>query len=189
MTQQKRNQARRQRRNIRALRSKRHNPTKRLQRHQSAAARRYGIAWVGGIAEPVLIDLKAGRVCPPLSKVEADAITEGRHHWAVHCAVLLRTQTGSDYMQTVMVRPAQPRQHHELVDVCNEEHQALIKSTNPQHFVNAAWLATCAGEELPDETLAGLFAQLDGWEPLARWQADEAERRGEPVQTFGEVAA
>ena len=104
----------------------------------------------------------------------AKAVQTVPYKWSVYIAVFCRDQFGTQYTKGQWIATKDYYFQSELIDLLNEQHQELIKSANPQHKMNAGWIAIPVSGEISDQHADELFTKQGAWEVLAPWEQKES---------------
>lgn len=151
-------------------RNKKYDPLKAAGRVSDYLLRGHAVVYLASLDRVALIDCKKRQQVIP-SGTTARAITDIPHKWAVTCAVLCRDQMEREYLVTQQVACKDRYYHSDLIDVLNEQHQALIKTCNSLHAINYGWMATVNDEEIDLKTQESIYRMLEGFECLNKQEA------------------
>ena len=149
---------------------KANNPQRRLERLGNAVLKNCAITFVaGGNGLCEMVDLKTRRAFKP-GPALAKTIEAGRYTWSVYCAVFCRDQAGVEYMQGLEVATNEPCYQSDLLSVLHEHHLSLLAGCNEAHVLNVGWLASPVGHEWTEKEAGTIFAKLDAWDFVAKWE-------------------
>lgn len=105
-----------------------------------------------------------------IDQVIVDMFNLVKFKWSIYMVVFCRDQTGEEYMQGQWVHTNEVYKHHELAEFLGKQHKQLLREGNPQHQLNAGWVAIPNGVEISDEKALALLEVRDCWDPLAKWE-------------------
>lgn len=137
-----------------------HNPIKRSYAVIEAQLSKFVIAYVTGNQTCHLINIhtmKSVTVTPTLKR-----LLDLDFYWVMHLSALCTKPTG-DYMEYEVFRVPERLRHPQLIDYCNDRHQALIKTVNQQRLVGAAWVASPTNHHLSHDKLMQIYTLLGAW--------------------------
>ena len=103
----------------------------------------------------------------------AKTIESGRYSWSVYCAVFCRDQTGTEYMQGVVVSTNNDCMQSDLHAVLHEHHVQLLGGCNKAHTLNVGWLASPVGYEWTEQEAGAIFTKMGAWNFIAEWERVE----------------
>jgi hypothetical protein len=144
---------------------------RRYQRYSRAILSNHCLAFVVSEKEigVTLYYTKNGKKVTASPVIQA-AIQTIKYKWSLYLGVFCRDQMGNQYMQGEWVQSNEPYYHTELIDTMNDLHQELISSANPNHKMNAGWIAVPVSGEIPDDMIDKIFTDLKAWDVLAPWE-------------------
>lgn len=130
------------------------------------------LVYVGGKRETHALDKKAGTPVH-IGPTIADSFHSIPFKWHVYLAVMCRTQTGEEYIQSEEMNFPAPYRRDIIQDMLNKRHDELIRTCNPEHVLNIGWIASTTPHKFDDKHCNKLFTSQDGWDYLAKWEMDK----------------
>lgn len=154
-------------------RNKKFNALTSFRRLASATTHDLAVVWVQGDNKySSVFNLKNGKR-EKVTRLMAKALSESTHQWTILLAVFCRRQDGQEYAKYAEVHTGANYYESDLIEAMREHQDALIAQQNPEHFISAGYMAAPHPIEF-DEKMAGkIFADMGGWECLAKWEARE----------------
>lgn len=153
-------------------RNKRYNPNKINGAIDRIALKKKIVTYVTGDSVNNLYCLNQDKQIQ-VDKRLAFALGNQPFEWSVIIAVFCRDQNGEEYLKSELVSAKEKYFQHELIEVLNEQHKALIKSVNRNHFIGAGWLASPEGRDFSESETDRIFRKLGAFQ--AERDADTGE--------------
>lgn len=137
-----------------------------------------------------VLSTRTKEVFDPASKT-ASLISNYPHFWHYTLFVLLRKQDGTCYVVTG--EPLLPNEkgiplserrlnQANLATSLNSAHHKFLESVNQLHIVNTGWVAFPYPQEISEEHIYEISADLGAWDYLSRWEKQAKQPKAEQQQ-------
>lgn len=156
---------------------KKFNPNKQYDLVAQKCSRDILLVYIGGndkVCYP--FDRKTGKQIPQLDPRLYRSLFEARMDWTYLLVAFLRDQQGNEYHAEMEVGSPMPVMHHQLLDSVAEEHDNLIASCNPLHFVNLGYIAGVGKTSFDPVICRKIYDQMKAYEPLSHWEAEQKQK-------------
>lgn len=130
------------------------------------------LVFIGGVRETHALNKKTGGHCA-IGPTIVKALESVAFKWHVYLAVLCRSQTGEEYIQSEEMNFIHPYRRELISHELNDRHDKLIRTCNPAHVLNIGWIASTVPYEFDDKHCDKLFNIQNGWNYLAEWEKDK----------------
>lgn len=151
-------------------RNKKYNPTRLSRTLTDRALAGMGVACLPNAQQDAsCVYLDTGKPIH-LDKLKAHRLITGKFKWSVYMAILCRDTLGNNYIKGEEMQCKQEYAHSDLADLLNDHHQTLLKSSNKNHLVMTAWIASPFTQDISSESAYTIFEEMGAWDYSAKWE-------------------
>lgn len=171
--------------NSKKKRNKKYNPRKASPTVASQQLRmnKLGVWFTCDNEHARVISMRSKTVFDPASKT-ARLLSDYPHFWHYTMFVLAKKQDGTRYITTGepllpdekgIPLSARRLNQADLANSLDSAHKAFLKSVNTLHIVNTGWVAFPYPQEISEELIYDITADMGAWDYLSRWEKQQKE--------------